>query len=42
LQVTIEDGRLRQRVAAGGTPTNVVTRVDGQAFDALWLEVVTS
>jgi inosine-uridine nucleoside N-ribohydrolase len=42
LQITIEDGWLHQRVADGGQPTRVVTRVDGPAFDALWLAVVTA
>jgi len=42
LQLTVEDGWLHERIAADGTPTQVVTRVDGEAFDALWLEVVTT
>lgn len=42
LRVTVEDGWLHERVAAGGAPTRVVTRVDGPAFDARWLAVVTA
>lgn len=42
LALTIEDGWLHARVADGGTPTRVVTQVDGQAFDELWLRLVTS
>lgn len=40
LITTVEDGWLRQRVEAGGTPTRVVTRVDGEAFSAFWLRTV--
>jgi inosine-uridine nucleoside N-ribohydrolase len=42
LVLTVEDGWLHERVAAGGAPTRVVTRVDGAAFDRLWLERVCS
>ena len=42
LRVTIEEGWLHERVGGEGRPTRVVTRVDGQAFDALWLAVVTT
>ncbi|MDQ3547743.1 MAG: nucleoside hydrolase [Chloroflexota bacterium] len=42
LQVTVEDGWLHERVAEGGTPARVVTQVDGQAFDELWLNLVTA
>jgi purine nucleosidase len=42
LRVTVEDGWLHERVAPGGRPTRVVTRVDGPAFDAHWLATVTS
>jgi purine nucleosidase len=41
LNSSIEDGWLVQRVEAGGRPTKVVTRVDGRAFDDLWLRTVT-
>lgn len=42
LNSTVEDGWLVQRVEEGGRPAKVVTRVDGRAFDALWLRTVTS
>ncbi len=42
LKSEIEDGWLRQRVGAGGTPTRVVTRVDGGKFSELWLHTVTA
>ena len=41
LALTIEDGWLHERVVDGGMPTQVVTRVDGPAFDDLWLGLVT-
>ncbi len=41
LALTVEDGWLHERVTEGGVPTRVVTRVDGPAFDSLWLDVVT-
>jgi purine nucleosidase len=41
LRVTVEDGLLCERVGAGGKPTRVVTVVDGQEFDRLWLAMVT-
>jgi len=40
LEVTLEDGWLRQREAPGGLPAHVVTSVDAAAFNALWLDVV--
>jgi purine nucleosidase len=40
LKTSIEDGWLAQRVEEGGRPTKVVTRVDGRAFDDLWLRAV--
>jgi inosine-uridine nucleoside N-ribohydrolase len=42
LNSSIEDGWLVQRVEEGGRPTKVVTRVDGRAFDDLWLRTVTT
>ncbi len=42
LKSTVEDGRLVQRVEDGGRPAKVVTRVDGPAFDELWLRTVTA
>ena len=41
LNSSIEDGWLVQRIEEGGRPTKVVTRVDGPAFDDLWLRTVT-
>ena len=41
LKSEIEDGWLRQRVDGGGTPTRVVTRVDGGKFSEFWLRTVT-
>lgn len=41
LKSSIEDGWLVQRVEEGGRPVKVVTRVDGRAFDDLWLRTVT-
>jgi purine nucleosidase len=40
LKSEIEDGWLRQRVDPDGTPTRVVTRVDGGKFSELWLRTV--
>jgi purine nucleosidase len=40
LKSEVEDGWLRQRVDAGGTPTRVVTRVDGGKFSEFWLNMV--
>jgi inosine-uridine nucleoside N-ribohydrolase len=42
LRVTIEEGWLHERVAEDGAPARVVTHVDGEAFDDLWLAVVTA
>lgn len=36
----LEDGQLRQRIDEHGKPTRVVTRIDGAAFNAWWLETV--
>ncbi|HYY97888.1 MAG TPA: nucleoside hydrolase [Pyrinomonadaceae bacterium] len=41
LNSTIEDGWLVQRVEEGGRPAEVVTRVDGRAFEDFWLRTVT-
>ena len=40
LRSEVEDGWLRQRVDPGGTPTRVVTRVDGAKFGEFWLSTV--
>lgn len=40
LITTIEGGWLRQRIGEGGAPTRVVTRVDAEAFAALWMRLV--
>lgn len=42
LAVTIEAGWLRMRVTDGGRPVRVVTRVDREAFAALWLDAITA
>lgn len=42
LQITVENGWLHERVDERGSPARVVTRVDGPAFDRLWLAVVAS
>jgi purine nucleosidase len=42
LKLAVEDGWLVQRIADGGKPTRVVTRVNGPKFDQFWLETVTS
>lgn len=42
LTLTVEDGWLHEHVAEGGIPTQVVTQVDGGAFDDLWLELVSA
>jgi hypothetical protein len=34
------DGLLRQTVDPGGTPTRVVTEIDGDAFSRFWLDTV--
>jgi inosine-uridine nucleoside N-ribohydrolase len=41
LAVEMERGWLRERIADAGNSTPVVMRVDGPAFDALWLEYVS-
>ena len=41
LKSSVEDGWLVQRVEEGGCPAKVSTRVDGRAFDDLWLRTVT-
>jgi purine nucleosidase len=42
LRLEVVDGWLRQRVdRGGGTPTRVVTRVDGGEFSEAWLRTVT-
>ncbi len=40
LKLEIEDGWLYQRVADGGKPTRVVTRVNGSKFNEFWLSTV--
>ena len=40
LSLSVEDGWLHERVADGGILMNVVTQVDGRAFDALWRGLV--
>lgn len=42
LRTTIEGGWLRQREGEGGKLTRLVTRVDGERFNRLWLDRVTS
>jgi purine nucleosidase len=42
LRSSVEDGWLVQRIEEGGRPTKVVTRVDADAFDRLWLRTVTA
>jgi purine nucleosidase len=42
LKLAVEDGWLVQRIADGGKPTRVVTRVNGAKFNQFWLETVTS
>ena len=41
LRVAVEEGLLCEQVGEGGKPTRVVTGVDGEGFDRLWLGVVT-
>jgi len=40
LKLTVEDGWLVQRIADGGKPTRVVTRVNGAKFSQSWLDMV--
>ncbi len=40
LTADLDDGSLRLRIDESGRPTRVVTRVDGGAFNATWLEMV--
>lgn len=42
LWVGVEDGLVCQRNDPEGIPSRVVTRVDGSAFDTLWLDTVRS
>jgi inosine-uridine nucleoside N-ribohydrolase len=41
LKTTIEEGWLTQHVDSDGTPTRVVTRIDGEKFSEFWLNTVT-
>jgi inosine-uridine nucleoside N-ribohydrolase len=41
LRLEIKGGWLRHTIDAGGVPTRVVTRVDGERLNAFWLETVT-
>lgn len=41
LSSEVVDGRLRQRIDERGTPARIVTHIDGDAFNELWLETVT-
>ena len=41
LSVELRDGWLYERVDEGGTPTRVVTRVDGAKFSEFWLTMMT-
>jgi inosine-uridine nucleoside N-ribohydrolase len=41
LSISIEEGFIREEIRPDGLPTNVVTSVDGEAFDQLWLDMVT-
>jgi len=40
LKLAVEDGWLVQRIADGGKPTRVVTRVNGPKFSQSWLDMV--
>jgi len=40
LDLAVEDGWLVQRIADGGKPTRVVTRVNGAKFSQSWLDMV--
>ena len=40
LKLEIQDGWLYQRIDDSGTPTRVVTRVDGDKFNEFWLNTV--
>jgi len=42
LELRVEDGWLVQRIADGGKPTRVVTRVNGLKFNQFWLDTVAS
>ena len=42
LKLAVKDGWLVQRIADGGKPTRVVTRVNGPKFSEFWLDIVTS
>lgn len=41
LKTEVVDGWLRQRIDEGGKPTRVVTQVNGEKFNELWLRIVT-
>ena len=38
---TLDGGLVRQRVAGEGRPTKIVTRIDGNRFGDLWIDLVT-
>jgi purine nucleosidase len=40
LKLAVEDGWLVQRIADGGKPTRIVTRVNGAKFSQSWLDMV--
>jgi inosine-uridine nucleoside N-ribohydrolase len=42
LKLAVEDGWLVQKIADGGKPIRVVTRVNGAKFNQFWLDTVTS
>jgi purine nucleosidase len=41
LGLELRDGLLHETVRPDGKPTRIVTRVDGEAFNRFWLDVVT-
>ncbi len=41
LRTDLRDGALSQQIVANGKPTRVVTKIDGEKFNAFWLDTVT-
>ena len=42
LKFTIKDGQLYEIYDSEGTPTQIITKIDGNAFNAYWCDVLCS
>ncbi|MDQ3750199.1 MAG: nucleoside hydrolase [Acidobacteriota bacterium] len=41
LRTELKDGSLRRTIDAGGKPTRIVTKIDGERFSEFWVDTVT-